>query len=239
MLPAPASALRLLAVFGIWVTAAALISGPIGSRLEIGIVTGGAIALISALAMFDGGSMVRRLDLRSSSAKDEELPMPEYAQHFLAMEYAAALRGRELTLVVFGFDHFEEFTNKNGNAAADAAVQEFGAILARMTRRMNLSARYGWRGDTFLSVLSDADSAGAEVFIRRILSTVAESTLITPMPSISAGVAEFESSMRGPEVFVQLAEQALGQARAEGGNCVRIHASNTRPADRPRWLQPQ
>jgi diguanylate cyclase (GGDEF)-like protein len=137
------------------------------------------------------------------------------ASHFVAKEFAAARQGRAVTLVMFGFNGFEQFTEHEGSAAAVDALREFGRVLGKLTRKMNLTARYGWRADSFLSVMLDADAQAAEVFVRRVREATAESDVA--MPAIAAGIAVFQPHLASPEEFVACAERALAQARSDGG----------------------
>jgi hypothetical protein len=77
---------------------------------------------------------------------------------------------------------------------------------------MRLSARYGWRGNAFLAVVPDADSATCDTFSSRVLDLVRG--LPIPMPEISVGRAEFGRDTATPEEFVEAAERALAVARA-------------------------
>lgn len=140
---------------------------------------------------------------------------PALADHFVAKEFAAARRGRDVTLVMFGFSRFDDFTDREGAAAAAAALGEFGRVLQKLTRQMNLSARYGWRADAFLSVLSGANATAAQVFITRVRESVA--TLDVPMPEIEVGVAVYQPHIASPDEFVASALRALEAARAANG----------------------
>jgi diguanylate cyclase (GGDEF)-like protein len=166
-----------------------------------------------------------------------ELPTTQFADHFVASEFAAAERGRDVTIVLFGFDDFEEYTRTHGGAAADAAIRQLGHTLKRLTRRMNLSARYGWRADTFLSVLSDADADGAEIFVQRVRDAMAEGAEGKPMPTFSAGIVEFDPSFGTPEEFVQQAERVLADARADGVNGIAVRRFVLKQDSDTRWLK--
>jgi diguanylate cyclase (GGDEF)-like protein len=134
----------------------------------------------------------------------------------VAKEFAAARRGRDVTLVMFGFSRFDEFSEREGSGAAAAAIREFGRLLHRQTRSMNVSVRYGWRGDAFLSVLSEADATAADVFVGRVHAAIAASRV--KMPVVEAGIATYQPHLASPEEFVETAARALSAARAASGN---------------------
>jgi diguanylate cyclase (GGDEF)-like protein len=144
--------------------------------------------------------------------RGEEDPKENVADHFVAKEFAAAQQGRDVTLVMFGFDCFEDFAEREGSAAAGEALREFGRVLGKLTRKMNLTARYGWRADSFLSVLSHADAKAANMFVQRVREATAKSDVA--MPGIAAGIAVFQPHLASPEEFVACAVRALAEARA-------------------------
>jgi GGDEF domain-containing protein len=136
-----------------------------------------------------------------------------FADHFIATEFAAARRGRDVALVMFGFRHFDEFAEREGTEAACEALREFGRVLRKLTRRMNVSGRCAWRAGSFLSVLSDADAKAADSFIHRVCDAAVASKV--KMPAIDAGIAVYQPHLESPEAFVEAAERALAAARSD------------------------
>ena len=196
-----------------------------GTTLEAIIFGLGALGLTLVFARNEALSVARALEAGRQLATHDsvtDLPSSEFADHFVSTEFAAAQRGRAVTVVLFGFDQFDAFMASHGPAVADSAVREFGRILKRLTRKMNHSARYGWRADAFLSVLSDADMAAATIYVQRVRTAVDEAAHVAPMPTLSIGVAEFQPDFATPAEFVEAAERALAEARADGGDCVRF-----------------
>lgn len=186
----------------------------LGAAFTVFVMTGAALAGAYAISVLGAGEGA---DVASSSPREtspDGLLLQSCTEHFIAREFAAAQRGRHLTLVMFGFSGFEEFSRREGAAAAAEAIRSFGRVLQQMTRQMNLSARYGWRADAFLSVLSEADTQGANVFIRRVRAAAAQLTI--PMPGIEAGVAAYDAGIHAPDQLVRMAEEALAAARSTG-----------------------
>jgi len=140
---------------------------------------------------------------------------------FLENEFAAAERGRTLSLVLFDLDNFKKYNDQFGHAAGDLALKEFGSILERTTRRMDLSARFG--GEEFVSILTSADTEGAVIFGDRIRATLAATDLKQGKElTVSAGVAIYHTNMRSPDELLAAADHALYEAKSEGRNCVRL-----------------
>ncbi len=149
------------------------------------------------------------------------LPNRRHARLFLDNEFAAAQRGRLLSVVLFDLDHFKAFNDQWGHGGGDEALRVFANILAPLTRRMDLSARFG--GEEFLSVLTSTDTEGALIFADRIRAALAETVIGTGgRLTVSAGLASFHSSVRSPDELLAAADHALYQAKRDGRNCVRL-----------------
>jgi diguanylate cyclase (GGDEF)-like protein len=152
------------------------------------------------------------------------LPNRRHGRPFLENEFAAAERGRQLSLVLFDLDHFKQFNDRFGHPAGDLALKKFGAILERTTRRMDLSARFG--GEEFVSVLTSTDTEGALIFSDRIRSALAETDLdVGESLTVSAGVATHHPGMRSPDDLLAAADHALYEAKDAGRNRVRLYES--------------
>jgi putative two-component system response regulator len=148
------------------------------------------------------------------------LPNRRHARAFLENEFAAAERGRMLSVALFDLDDFKAFNDKHGHQAGDEALRNFADILTRTTRRMNLSARFG--GEEFLSVLAGSDAEGAMVFADRVRTAMYARKLHGESISVSGGVALFHPTMRSPDELLAAADHALYQAKRDGRNCVRL-----------------
>jgi diguanylate cyclase (GGDEF)-like protein len=160
------------------------------------------------------------------------LPNRRHARVFLENEFAAAERGRLLSLILFDLDHFKSYNDRYGHQAGDEALKEFSDILARTTRRMNLSARYG--GEEFVAILAGSDAEGAMVFAERVRTALREVGLGDPPLTVSAGVAAHHASMRSPDELLAAADHALYQAKREGRNCSRLFGeTGLRPEPEP------
>jgi putative two-component system response regulator len=148
------------------------------------------------------------------------LPNRRHARVFLENEFAAAERGRFLAVVLFDLDSFKQYNDTHGHQAGDEALQLFASVLARTTRKMNLSARFG--GEEFVSVLAGSDLEGAYLFADRVRTALRARNLGSPPLTVSAGVAEYRATMGSPEELLAAADQALYAAKRDGRNCVRV-----------------
>lgn len=126
----------------------------------------------------------------------------------LGQEFAAAKRGRALSVVLFDVDGFKAFNDREGHLAGDAALAAVGRLLADETRAMNLAARYG--GDEFIVVLSDTGAEGAAHHVERVMRRLAEDPEFRNTGlGLSAGCSTFTPDMERPEDLVALADQEL------------------------------
>ena len=148
------------------------------------------------------------------------LPNRRHIKLFLENEFAAAGRGRLLSAVLFDLDHFKQYNDRFGHAVGDEALRVFADVLARSTRRMNLSGRLG--GEEFLTVLADTSSEGAMVFAERVRTVLKGHLLGDPPLSVSAGVVTFHPGMRSADEFLAAADHALYQAKHAGRDRVKM-----------------
>ena len=159
-----------------------------------------------------------------------ELPNRRHATIFLEAGWAAAQRGRDLSVVLFDVDRFKEVNDARGHAEGDRVLQALGTVLSARTRSMDLSARFG--GEEFLAILPDCPADQAVRFAEDVRVGLAGEDFGWGRVTLSAGVATFEVGMGGPDVLVAAADQALYTAKEEGRNRV-VRADRT-AVPRPR-----
>lgn len=148
------------------------------------------------------------------------LPNRRYAGIFLDAGFSAAVRGQDVSVVLFDLDNFKAVNDVHGHRAGDEVLRRLGVILSGATRKMDLTAR--WGGEEFLSVLSDCSDEGAVVFVERVQERLRTEEFPWGRVTMSAGVAEYREGMGSPELLVAAADQALYQAKAAGKDCWRI-----------------
>jgi diguanylate cyclase (GGDEF)-like protein/PAS domain S-box-containing protein len=147
------------------------------------------------------------------------LPNRRLLEFMLEKEFAAAQRGRPLSVVLFEVDRFAEYNEKHGDVAGDEALKMIGATLDHHMRLMNIGGRYV--GASFLAILSGEKVDGAWVFAERTREGIADLELPSgDQPSVSVGVASYELWMRKSHELIEAAGRALGRANGQGGNCV-------------------
>ena len=142
------------------------------------------------------------------------LPNRRHMEMFLEKEFAAAKRGRRLTLMLFDLDNFKEYNDRHGHQAGDEALRAFANVLHQQTRAMNLAARYG--GDEFISILADTDRRGGITHATRIARAIAVDKLLANAGlRASAGIATYGVRMLEPADLIRAADRDL-YARKSG-----------------------
>ncbi|MGK7312030.1 MAG: diguanylate cyclase [Candidatus Longimicrobiales bacterium M2_2A_002] len=134
------------------------------------------------------------------------LPNRRHMDIFLEKEFAAAERGRDLTVLLFDLDDFKAYNDTRGHQAGDALLRRFARILETQTRAMNLAARYG--GDEFILVLSDTDHEGGRMQLGRVVDEVRADAEMNRV-GVTAGMAVYHPGMTAPAELIQAADRDL------------------------------
>ncbi|MFA7000912.1 MAG: sensor domain-containing diguanylate cyclase, partial [Candidatus Omnitrophota bacterium] len=133
----------------------------------------------------------------------------------------ALLTHRPLSLLMCDLDHFKACNDRYGHGAGDLILIRFAEILAQ-TAEQAIVCRYG--GEEFSVLLPEIAKEDASALALRICrATEAESFMIRREPvrmTVSIGVSGFPEDALDMETLVQLADQALYQAKRKGRNRV-------------------
>jgi len=129
-----------------------------------------------------------------------------------------------LCLMMIDVDNFKSYNDRYGHLVGDRVLKVVAQVLKETVRTVDLVARYG--GEEFSVLLLKTPWAGAEIVAERIRQRVAEQGIIVSQQAthitVSIGVSELTPSFKEVEVFINSADQALYQAKADGKNCVRL-----------------
>jgi diguanylate cyclase (GGDEF)-like protein len=142
------------------------------------------------------------------------MPNRRHASIFLDAAFASAVRGDPVTVVMMDLDRFKLLNDRHGHREGDRVLREFADALRTVTRRMDLSAR--WGGEEFLSVLHRCTSDGAAIFLDRLRREFAERSLPHGPVTFSAGVAQYAPGYATSEDLVHAADLALYAAKEAG-----------------------
>lgn len=152
-----------------------------------------------------------------------------YLRLRLEAEFARARRHRSpVSLVLLDVDRLREVNDAYGQEAGDAVIRRLGELLRTHVRREDVLARTG--EESFGVLLSGNRYRGAAVLANKIRTEV--ETLLLPFDRegrgvrISAGLSSFPDNraIERADDLVRMAENALREAKARGGNRVHIDA---------------
>lgn len=156
--------------------------------------------------------------LRNRRALDEHV----------ARIWQQCLRHRnQLAVLMIDIDYFKHYNDRYGHQAGDAALCKVAAVVQQFARRpLDISARFG--GEEFAIVLFDIAPATVHEIAEGLRSAVEAADIAhaasecAPHITVSVGAAIVQPALgRAPRGAIQLADEALYQAKKDGRNrCV-------------------
>jgi GGDEF domain-containing protein len=199
-----------------------------GSAMQLAVaLVGVAVVLGTALAGTTMRTMHKAQHVAVSHATTHPvtgLGTPHIAEMMLGVAFAAAQRGRPLTVVLLRFEDFPRYAARSGRASAEQLLRGAGRVLRTHTRTMHITAHHGPGDATFVSILSDIGVEGACIFAKR-----ARRELMNlpgaELPAVSAAVVGFDVSMASPAELLERADRALAKAAEAGGRIVAVGLS--------------
>jgi diguanylate cyclase (GGDEF)-like protein len=111
-------------------------------------------------------------------------------------------------------------TGTYGHPAGDKVLQQISSILAENTRSHEVAARYG--GEEFTVVLPRSNIHKAEVLAERLRTSVKQLTVYGQTITLSIGIAACPEQGSTRDEIINIADQALLEAKALGRDQVRI-----------------
>ncbi|CAN5659362.1 hypothetical protein BH23GEM9_BH23GEM9_23830 [soil metagenome] len=159
------------------------------------------------------------------------LATPRLAELSLEAEFAAAQRGRPLSVVLLRVEGYRRFTTMHGRAMGDSLLRSTSRIVRRHTRNMHLAAHHSQGEATFIVLLSDVPLKGACIYGKRVRRDLMDQTGFPSPIAVSAGIAAYEPDISEPAELLQRAERALEKASAEGGRIIAIGRKSGLPQD--------
>ncbi len=130
-----------------------------------------------------------------------------------------ALRHQQpLSLIMLDVDYFKKFNDEHGHLSGDQVLKHIADILKNAVRIGDIVARYG--GEEFAIILNHAEPNTAQVVAERIRQNVEENGVLGLPLTISSGVSYLHSDVIDPEELVEMADNALYEAKRLGRNRV-------------------
>ena len=168
--------------------------------------------------------------LRESSQRDGLTGLHNRAYFREGFEglLSQARSGRRLSLLMIDLDHFKQINDRYGHLVGDECLRWAADVIGQTLRQHNaLLARFG--GEEFVVALPgmDLDAAAnvAEELRQRLRDEPFNCQGETIAVTASFGVHAVDTHMKGGvEAALQIADDALYRAKADGRDCVRTSA---------------
>jgi diguanylate cyclase len=153
-----------------------------------------------------------------------------------AREFERALRyQRPLSLLLVDLDDFKKVNDTWGHLFGDYVLREAAQCLRTSIRAHDIAVRYG--GEEFCVMMVETPGDGAMRLAERIRASIASHDFVVGEArtrlTVSIGVADFERDKpKSLRHFIQMADQALYEAKGAGKNCV-VHWTPRPPGEEP------
>ncbi len=166
-------------------------------------------------------------------------------RHFFSVaerELERNFRNRHcIALIMLDIDHFKNINDTYGHCFGDMVLQDISHKIGDTVRTTDTPCRYG--GEEFAILLPETDYAAAETIGWRLQQVIEATRYDTgeKILSITASVgvsALSEGDYVEADVLVEMADQALYEAKRSGRNQVKLWNAGTIAAERPAGLYP-
>ncbi|MEZ4271304.1 MAG: sensor domain-containing diguanylate cyclase [Myxococcota bacterium] len=155
-----------------------------------------------------------------------------YFDQRLMEEFQRSMRySNHFALGMFDLDHFKQFNDLYGHQVGDQVLRVAAKVLRDNMRSFDIAARYG--GEEFAFLLPRTEFRDAQTVTQRIQADIQALRIDTEQGpvrvTVSIGLAGCPAhTTQGPSALIELADQALYQAKAQGRNRV-VTADASRP----------
>lgn len=174
-------------------------------------------------ALVDANQRLQRLSVTDplTSVKNRR-----FLEQELERTFAHARRyQRPLSAVMVDVDFFKRVNDTWGHQVGDDVLRAVGALLRKISRRVDTVARYG--GEEFVILLPEIQLFDALSFAEKIRSSIASAEIHSegrPLRvTVSVGVASFpQTPVRSADELIAAADRALYRAKQNGRNRVEV-----------------
>ncbi len=130
--------------------------------------------------------------------------------------------GRAFSIILIDIDDFKQINDRFGHLSGDEYLRRFAELIGNSQRDQDIAGRIG--GEEFLIILPETAIDGALQLAVRIRKNVEEFVLHHQnseiRTTISAGVCQYENKIRDIKEFLDIADQALYEAKKAEKNKV-------------------
>lgn len=150
-------------------------------------------------------------------------------RHFeerLSSTLAHGMRQHEaVALLYLDIDHFKSINDTHGHSVGDVVIKSFAERLTACVREDDMVARLG--GDEFVVLIENPSEDSGEIIAKKLLVSMQQPMLIGDISlqvTTSIGVA-YCAKTPDPETLMNLADQALYDAKDAGRNTYKLKSS--------------
>lgn len=203
-------------------------AGDLSHRIPVAVTDEVGAATVAVNQMLDAlEKSSRKLERLASTDELTGLYNRRHLDEMFEVELSRASRSlTPLSVLMIDLDRFAAFNDRFGRARGDAFLQQVASFLKTWLRATDLVARYG--GEEFAALLPDTDRERAIAIAERLRVRFAASH---PGPddadlpvTLSIGVASWPGGAEVEADLIQAADRALGNAKRNGRNQVRVAA---------------
>jgi diguanylate cyclase (GGDEF)-like protein/PAS domain S-box-containing protein len=156
---------------------------------------------------------------------------------FFESEWLRSIRAHTpISILMIDVDHFKLYNDRYGHVSGDTCLKEIARTIASCIHRpTDLLARFG--GEEFVVILPLTDAVGAQAIGEQIRSALEERQIahegnLRGVVTISIGCATQIPQLRSQcTQLVEIADEALYQAKSAGRNCVRFLTKPVKESD--------
>lgn len=135
--------------------------------------------------------------------------------------------GEQFCVAMIDLDHFKNVNDTQGHAVGDVVISTIASLLQKKLRRTDRAGRYG--GEEFLVVLPDCSATDAKKRLESLLNSF-KSIQFSGSDShfnctFSAGIVCSAEGFADADAVIEMADQALYQAKRNGRNQVTMLSS--------------
>lgn len=192
-------------------------------RSPSGEVVGGLVSVVDVTERVEYEQQLKAINekLQSLAITDGLTGLKNHRafQDFLEQEFQRAVRyGSPLSLILMDVDKFKQYNDTFGHQAGDEVLKRVAEILLSSARQTDFVARYG--GEEFVAVLPNTGLDDALRVAERFRQAIEQAEWHLRPVTGSFGVSTLADSVRNRQELIELADQALYQAKHNGRNRV-------------------
>ncbi|MFG6447287.1 GGDEF domain-containing protein [Roseateles sp. BYS180W] len=139
-------------------------------------------------------------------------------------DHVGSRRREPVSVLYIDLDRFARIVDKQGREVSDHYLNELGQLLVRTFRTSDLVARLD--ADHFAVLLPNCDQHFGELVAQKVRSAIASHRLHWGLHrdriTASVGAVQVQGALDTVEAVLGAAELACTEAKAAGGNCVRL-----------------